>query len=109
MTAEDARLITQRAILVRYIKAIDELVFSSADRGDYTVEYVYKVNGYTRDMDSFLADSLVEHYTKNGFKCLMKSKSTLTLCWKESTENSEDDTKTETDEDTTPNSPQIIN
>lgn len=109
MTAEDARSITQRAIFARYIKAIDELIFSSADRGEYTAEYVYKVSGYVRDMDKFIADSLVEHYTKNGFMCSMKSKATMTLCWKENTENSEKNKESDTNEDTAPNSPQIIN
>ena len=108
MTAEDARSITQRAIFTRYIKAIDELIFASADRGEYTAEYVYKVSGYIRDMDKFIADSLVEHYTKNGFKCSMKSKATMILCWKENTENSEKNEDPQADKGTSPNSPQII-
>lgn len=85
MTAEEARIITRRSIIVRYTRSIDELIYNAADRGEYFVEYSHKINGYTREIDKFLLDSLTEHYTKNGFSIKLKpeSKATLIIQWNE--------------------------
>lgn len=97
MTAEEARIITRRAVIVRYTRHIDEMIYNAADRGEYSVEYTHKMNGYSAEIDQFLLDSLMEHYTKNGFtiKLKNKSKAILVIQWNE------------TKEDEQPKTPQI--
>ena len=97
MTADEARIITRRSIIVRYTRSIDEMIYNAADRGEYSVEYSHKVNGYSREIDKFLLESLTEHYTKNGFTIKLKSdsKTILVIQWNE------------TKEDEQPKTPQI--
>ena len=88
MTAEEARIITRRAVIVRYTRSIDEMIYNAADRGEYSVEYTHKINGCVKEIGKFLLESLTEHYTKNGFTIELKneSKTILVIQWNETKE-----------------------
>lgn len=88
MTAEEARIITRRAVIVRYTRSIDEFIYNAAECGKYSVEYTHKNNGRLAEIDEFLLENLLEHYTKNGFSIKLKdgSKTILVIQWNETKE-----------------------
>ena len=68
MTAEEARVITRRAIIVKYVKAIDECIYNAAERGEYsTVKSFKNGNGYSVNLPEPVMDDLINHYRSQGY------------------------------------------
>ena len=99
MTAEEARIITKRAVIMKYVMQIDNLIRNTADKGEYMAEYTHQTSGgYTRAIETTLATELIDFYTKNGFNVNFKkdSKSTLQISWYEKSDNTKTDESLET-------------
>lgn len=63
-------------------------IYNAAECGKYSVEYTHKYNGRSVEIDEFLLENLLEHYTKNGFSIKLKDgpKTTLVIQWNETKE-----------------------
>ena len=64
------------------------MIYNAAECGKYSVEYTHKNNGRFAEIDEFLLENLLEHYTKNGFTIKLQnmSKATLVIRWNETKE-----------------------
>lgn len=86
MTAEEARTISRRAVIIRYVKTIDEKIYSAAERGEYYIEYGNKDSyGNNKDFEQPVLQEIIKHYLNDGFHAVPKkdSKSRLIISWNE--------------------------
>lgn len=86
MTAEEARTISRRAVIIKYVKSIDEKIYAAAERGEYYIEYANKDSyGNNKDFEQPVLQEIIKHYLNDGFHAFPKkdSKSRLMVAWNE--------------------------
>jgi hypothetical protein len=86
MTAEEARTISRRAVIIRYVKTIDEKIYAAAERGEYYIEYVNKDSyGNFKDFEQPVLQEIIKHYLNDGFRAYPKkdSKCRFMVAWNE--------------------------
>lgn len=86
MTAEEARTISRRAVIIKYVKSIDEKIYAAAERGEYYIEYGNKDSyGNNKDFEQPVLQEIIKHYINDGFRAYTKkdSNSRLIVSWNE--------------------------
>ena len=86
MTAEEARTISRRAVIIKYVKSIDEKIYAAAERGEYYIEYANKDSyGNNKDFEQPVLQEIIKHYLNDGFHAVPKKdyKSRLIISWNE--------------------------